>query len=138
MTGFKEILMVNGQPLYDIADDLSSTNEIYPVIFRYVSQGIFESAGNIDKFDKSAREGIILSHNPEKYPTFVSELARTMKIADWRILLDAFKTGDIRECMSVLTQAHTSAMAKDMLSDLIVAMEKDDYDSRQYLKRYIR
>jgi hypothetical protein len=123
--GFRKFFFAGDKVIGEHPLPVRSVMEIYPTIVELVTDQIMDLNGDIAKFDQLAAQDKLPFSQEKNNPNFFNYLAQAMTYVDWRILLDAFKTGDIEQTLNRLEAAHKEA-ANGIFLNLTEAIEDDE------------
>ena len=123
--GFRKFYFAGDKVIGEHPLSVRSVMEVYPTIVELVTDQIISLNGNISKFDQLAAQDQLPFSQEKNNPHFFNYLAQAMTYVDWRILLDAFKTGDIEQTFNRLESAHKEA-ANGIFLNLTEAIEDDE------------
>lgn len=124
-SGFRKFVFAGENLIGEQPRPIPSVTEVYPTIVELVTDQIMDLNGDISKFDQLAAQDKLPFSQEKNNPNFFNYLAQAMTYVDWRILLDAFKTGDIEQTLNRLEAAHKEA-ANGIFLNLTEAIEDDE------------
>lgn len=127
-SGFRRYVMSNGFLISMLlGGDIEHFNELYSTSHEMVTDQVYRRGGDIQHFDSDARSGQLRVLDGENHPYFATMLMKVLQVIDWRDLLSAFKTGDLRKAIRVLREnADDPEYGDGILLGLFEAMKRDE------------
>lgn len=131
--GYRKVLMVDGNAVCDLYTMFPIVDEVYPTMVEILTEQTLIREGNIAQMEEDARTFHMKPTEFEDHRKFFYQLVFLMRQGkqgglDWRILLDAFKTGDPYETLSILkSEVGSIEQARNIVEGLLSAMASDEH-----------
>lgn len=127
-SGFRRYVMSDGYLISMLfGGEIGHFDELYSTSHEIITDQIYRRGGDIFSFDLDARRGLLRSVGRESHPGFSLMLMKVLQVIDWRDLLTAFKTGDIKKTVRVLREkADDPEYGDGILLNLFEAMKSDE------------
>jgi hypothetical protein len=126
-SGFLRYLMMGDYLLSSLLPaDIHYADEAYPTIHEIVTDQIIRRGGDVEYFDSDAKSGKVRIVGRESHLRFSSMLFRVMTMVDWRDLLDAYKTGELKEAAVLINDRTGEDIGSGIIIELFNAMKEDE------------